>query len=131
MLHDRLLSVLAMAPGGLTSTAIAHRVETPSDPFNLAAVEATLLLSAEVSRAGDRWKLIVKGRAGQLLAAIESYSDSSGKKIFPLDRSALTPLNVRVPNRGRAARGLGVLKRPVRSSSQRDDQEEPIGHAQD
>jgi len=84
MLHDRLISALGQVPGGLTTTAIAERVESAMDPLNLAAVEATLLLSHEVSREGDRWKLVVKGRSAQILAAIESYADSSGRKIFRL-----------------------------------------------
>ncbi len=83
-LHDRLISTLSRAPGGLTVPTLAERLETGSDPFQLGSVEATLLLSSEVSREGDRWKLLTKGRSGQLLAAIESYADSSGKKIFRL-----------------------------------------------
>lgn len=83
-LRDRLLSALSAAPGGLSTAALADRVETRTDPFNLAALEATLLLSGEVHREGERWKLLVKGRAAQLLAAIESYADSSGKRIFRL-----------------------------------------------
>jgi hypothetical protein len=93
MLHERLLSALAIAPGGLTTTAITERVDAPMDPLSLAAVEATLLLSREVSREGDRWKLMVKGRSARLLAAIESYADSSGKKIFRL-AAALSGLPV-------------------------------------
>jgi hypothetical protein len=84
MLHGRLISALGQAPGGLTTTAIAERVDGPMDPLNLAAVEATLLLSPEVIREGDRWKLLVKGRSAQILAAIESCADSSGRKIFRL-----------------------------------------------
>jgi hypothetical protein len=84
MLHERLLSVLASAPGGLTTSVLAERVDLQSTPYSLAAMEASLLLAPEVSREGDRWKLIVKGRAAQLLAAIENYADTSGKKIFRL-----------------------------------------------
>jgi hypothetical protein len=84
MLHERLLSALAATPGGLTTGAIAERVDVQATPNGLAAMEATLLLSPEVSREGDRWKLMVKGRAAQLLAAIENYADTSGRRIFRL-----------------------------------------------
>jgi len=84
MLHDRLLSALTSAPGGLTTGVLAERVDLQTTPYSLAAMEATLLLSPEVSREGERWKLMVKGRAAQLLAAIENYADTSGKKIFRL-----------------------------------------------
>jgi hypothetical protein len=84
MFHDRLLSALTSAPGGLTTVVLAERAEVPTTPYSLAAMEATLLLSPEVSREGDRWKLMVKGRAAQLLAAIENYADTSGRKIFRL-----------------------------------------------
>ena len=84
MLHERLLSALSVAPGGLTTAAIAQQVDVESTPNSLAAIEATMLLSPEISREGDRWKLIVKGRAAQLLAAIENYADASGKRIFRL-----------------------------------------------
>ena len=92
-LHDRLLSVLAMAPGGMTSASTADRVEMPADPLSIAAVEAVLLLSREVNRDAGRWTLVVKGRSARLLAAIESYADASGKKIFRL-ASALSSLSV-------------------------------------
>jgi hypothetical protein len=84
MLHDRLLSALTSAPGGLTTGVLAERIDLQVTPDSLAAMEATLLLSSEVSRECDRWKLMVKGRAAQLLAAIENYADTSGKKIFRL-----------------------------------------------
>lgn len=84
MLHDRLLSVLSAAPGGLPIGALLERIDVQSTPYSLAAIEATLLLSPEVSREGDRWKLMVKGRAAGLLTAIENYADTSGKRIFRL-----------------------------------------------
>jgi hypothetical protein len=84
MLHERLLSILAAAPGGLTTRAIAERLDVQATAYSVTAMEAILLFTPEVSREGDRWKLMVKGRATQLLAAIESYADASGKKIFRL-----------------------------------------------
>jgi hypothetical protein len=84
MLHDRLLSALSAAPGGLTIAALAERIGLEATPSSLAVMEATLLYSSEISREGNRWKLMVKGRAAQLLSAIENYADTSGKKIFRL-----------------------------------------------
>jgi hypothetical protein len=84
VLHEHVLSVLSSAPGGLTTVAIAQRLELQATSDSFAAIEAALLLSPEVSREGNRWKLIVKGRAAQLLAAIENYADASGKRIFRL-----------------------------------------------
>ena len=101
--RDRLLSALALAPGGLTTTALADRVETPAGACNVAAVEATLMLSPEVSREGDRWKLIVRARAARLLAAIESYADSSGKRNLSVGRSPIERSYGRPSNGRRAA----------------------------
>lgn len=92
MLHDRLLSTLSTAPGGLTIAALAERIDLEATAYKLAAMEAILLLSPEASREGDRWKLMVQGRAAQLLTAIENYADTSGKKIFRL-AAALSSLS--------------------------------------
>lgn len=92
MLHERLLSALSATPGGLPTGTIAELVDVQATPNSLAAMEATLFLLPEVSREGDRWKLMVKGRAAQLLVAIENYADTSGKKIFRL-AAALSSLS--------------------------------------
>lgn len=91
MIRDRLLLALDGTPGGLSTESLARKVGVDPSPESLASLDALLMLSPETTRENDRWRLIGKNRTAQILAAIESYAITTGKKIFRLS-SALEGL---------------------------------------
>lgn len=85
MLRDQIITVIDATPGGLSVEAIAEQVGYPKDLNSLGIIEAFLLFSQEVFQDGHNWKMAAQhSRASRLLAAIEAYADSTGKKIFRL-----------------------------------------------
>jgi hypothetical protein len=84
MIRDQLIAMLDRNPGGLSSQALLERTELRSDPYVIAAVDSFLLLSSEVKREGNLWKLIGQSRTAKILSAIDAYAKSTGKKIFRL-----------------------------------------------
>ena len=85
MLRDQIINAIEMTPSGISVEAIAEQVGYQADSHSLGIIEAFLLFSPEVCSYGNQWKLAAqRSRSSRLLAAIESYADSSGKKIFRL-----------------------------------------------
>jgi hypothetical protein len=80
MIRDELLQALRAAPAGLATATLI--TQAGLDPADADAAEAVLLLSPEVGRGEGRWRLLDCGRSGRLLAAIESFAASSGRKLF-------------------------------------------------
>lgn len=94
MLRERILDVLSEESSGISLEAIAEKINYPGDASSLGTIEIFLMLSPEVTREGLKWKVAgQKSRSSRLLAAIESYADSTGKKIFRLSH-ALTNIPV-------------------------------------
>ncbi len=85
MLRDKLLSALGSSKDGMSSRNLADQVDYKTDACSIAALDSMLLFFPEVVREGSRWKIAAqKSRSSRILAAIESYADSTGKKIFRL-----------------------------------------------
>lgn len=93
MIRDNIISKLDKNPNGLTVSALLDQLNLKKDPETYCACEALLLLSAEVDCEGQNWKIFKKERKNKIMAAIEAYADSSGKKIFRVS-AALSGLPV-------------------------------------
>jgi hypothetical protein len=66
----------------LQLSELFSRLRIDSGSAAAAAVEAVLVLSPETQRVEARWRVGLKGKSSRILAAIEAYSSSTGKKIF-------------------------------------------------
>jgi hypothetical protein len=84
MIRDRLLTILNDTPSGCSATTLAEQSGVGTEPESVAAVEFLCLFSPELVSDGSRWKLATSSSSGKILAAIENYATSSGKKIFRL-----------------------------------------------
>lgn len=93
MIRDQLIAKLETNPKGLTTSALAQQLDLPYGPDTLCALEALLTFCGEVGLEGHKWKVIKRGRKNKILNAIESYANSSGKKIFKLS-AALSGLPI-------------------------------------
>jgi hypothetical protein len=92
MLRDDCLKILGQTPEGLSLQSLGTQLGSRKDPDFMAAIEILLTLSPETRKDNDnKWRLIGKSRSSELLAAIESYADITGKKIFRVS-SALAAL---------------------------------------
>jgi hypothetical protein len=84
MIRDRVLGFLADTQGGASASEIAEECGFRTDAETAAAFELLCHYAPELIKENDRWKVAKAGRSSQILAAIESYALSSGKKIFRL-----------------------------------------------
>lgn len=84
MIRDRLLATLNDTPSGCSATLLAEQSGIGADAESIAAVELLCLFSPELVSEGNRWKLASSSRSSKILAAIENYATSTGKKIFRL-----------------------------------------------
>lgn len=90
MIRENLLSQLAELDGAsigrlLQGSDIAISTET------MAAAELLVQYSSEVVLDDGKWKIAQAGKSATILAAINNYATSSGRKIFRLS-SALTQI---------------------------------------
>lgn len=90
MIRDRLLAVLSDSPSGCSGSLLAEQSGLGADVESIAAVELLCLYSPELVSDGSRWKLASSSRTSLILAAIENYAISSGKKIFRLSAALQT-----------------------------------------
>ena len=93
MIRDQLLSKLETNPKGLTTSTLVQQLDLQIGPEILCALEALLAFCSEVGFEGHKWKIVKRGRKIKILSAIESYANSSGKKIFRLS-AALSGLPI-------------------------------------
>src|SRR5215467_1751040 len=84
VIRDDLLSALRKSPQGLPSTALAERIGSGVHPEVVAAVDAILRLSPEVTHIDAKWVLVSEGRTMRILSVIEAYAVASGRKVFRL-----------------------------------------------
>lgn len=84
MIRDRLISSLGDNTGGATINSLAEQCEVGKDAEALAALEMLCHFTPELGIDSDKWKVARVGRGAQILAAVENYAVSSGKKIFRL-----------------------------------------------
>lgn len=81
MIRDDLIQGLRQVPAGLPLATLLAQAGLDAVDADLA--EAILLLSPEVGHSeGGRWRLLDSGRMGRLLATIDSFAASSGRKLF-------------------------------------------------
>ena len=83
MIRDAILTRLAET-GGAAIGGLLHGTDLSVDAESAAAVEMLLHYSSEVVFDNGKWKLAHAGRSATILAAIENYSVSTGRKIFRL-----------------------------------------------
>ena len=88
MRRDQILLKLENATSGLTTAEIVGQLGINNTPETQCAVEAILLFSPEIIKERLKWKLQKKGKKNKIMAAIESYADLSGKKIFRLSKQS-------------------------------------------
>lgn len=91
MLRNQLLEILGHEIAGLTVSALGEKLGRLSSYPTQAVIETLLMFSPEVEYGDERWRLVRKSRTARILAVIESYADSTGKKIFRLS-AALSSL---------------------------------------
>src|SRR5689334_18554841 len=84
MIRDQVLGVLSNSSDGASIKGIIEQCELSTDSETAAAIEIICHYIPEITRDGDKWKLAQAGRYSKILAAIENYALSSGKKIFRL-----------------------------------------------
>jgi len=82
MIRDRLLVSLTDYPRGASTESLGGLCEFGRDAEVLAALELLCHYSPELGLDGGKWKVTGTSRAAQILAAVENYAVSSGKKIF-------------------------------------------------
>jgi hypothetical protein len=80
--REDLLGVLRTAPGGMSLAAILPQMRIDPHSPEASAVEVLLFLSPEVRLIEGRWRVVERGRGDRVIAAIEAYSSSTGKRVF-------------------------------------------------
>jgi hypothetical protein len=84
MNRDRLLVAFSDSPGGLPISSLGGLCDLGKDAESLAALELLCHYTPELDLESGKWKVVGIGRGAQILAAIENYAVSTGKKIFRL-----------------------------------------------
>ena len=84
MTRDLMLSHLAETSAGTSITSLLAAIDCPRDPETAYAAEVLLAYSPELLCNQGEWTLTKVGRSATILAAIENYSVSTGRKIFRL-----------------------------------------------
>lgn len=84
MIRDQLLVCLDNIPGGVPINALAEQCDIGKDAEALAALELLCRYSPELGFDCGKWKAVKTSRGARILAAVENYAVSSGKKIFRL-----------------------------------------------
>lgn len=84
MIRDTILGALSATKAGESPSTLVASCELPVEPEVSAALEVLLEYSPETIRDGDKWRLAQAGRTATILAAIENFSVSTGRKIFRL-----------------------------------------------
>lgn len=82
MTRDRLLRALQRFPVGATLASLVADLQIDAHCDEASAVEALLYLSPEVRQIDGAWRLVDMGHRERILASIEVYASSSGKKVF-------------------------------------------------
>ena len=82
MIRDNIIASLAACPGGASIETLAAQCEMRKDCETLGALEVLCYYSPELGLEDRKWKVIMTSRATRILAAIENYAVSSGKRIF-------------------------------------------------
>ena len=90
MIRDLLLAHLAEADAGTSITSLLAAIDSPRDAETAYATEVLLGYSPELLFGNGEWTLTKVGRASTILAAIENYSVSTGRKIFRLSSALQT-----------------------------------------
>ena len=93
MIRDQFLARLGESHSGSSIIGLLRKVDQPADPETACAAQVLLSYSPEVVNDHGEWKLAKVGQTAAILAAIENYSVSTGRKIFRLS-SALQTLPV-------------------------------------
>lgn len=107
MIRDAILTRLAET-GGATIGGLLQGADIPADAESAAAAEMLLCYSSEVVFDDGKWKLAQSGRSATILAEIENYSVSTGRKIFRLS-SALGRIPAHEhPNEGELKQALDL-----------------------
>jgi hypothetical protein len=107
MIRDAILTGLAET-GGATISRLLQHADVAADTESAAAMEMLLCYSSEVVFDAGKWKLAQTGRSASILAEIENYSVSTGRKIFRLS-SALARLPAHEhPNEDELKQALGI-----------------------
>lgn len=107
MIRDAILTTLAET-GGATIGGLLQHADVPADAESAAAMEMLLCYSSEVVFDEGKWKLAHAGRSALILAEIENYSVSTGRKIFRLS-SALGRIPAHEhPNEDELKQALGL-----------------------
>ena len=84
MIRDKLLDRLSLAQGTETTKSLTESCCDAVTPESLAAVELLCRFTTEVSPMEGGWSVGKKNKTGKVLAMIENYSITTGKKIFRL-----------------------------------------------
>ena len=82
MTRDRVLEVLHQVPSGASLAHILSELQINGHCEAGSAVEALLFLSPEIRLIDGRWRLIEVARRERILAAVEAYASTTGKKLF-------------------------------------------------
>lgn len=91
MIRDQLLVSLGDTPGGAAVGSLGELCDLGKDAEAIAALELLCHYMPELGLDGGKWKVTTISRGAQILAAVENYAVSSGKKIFRL-ASALSAI---------------------------------------
>ena len=84
MTRDLMLARLAEADAGTSLTSLLAAIDAPKDAETAYAAEVLLAYSPELLCNQGEWTVTKAGRTASILAAIENYSVSTGRKIFRL-----------------------------------------------
>jgi hypothetical protein len=84
VLRDQIIAILTQEQAELSTSKLCEKLGHPCSAEDFEVVEALLMFSPEIQKAGGSWKLVKKGRTARILTAIENYADATGRKIFRL-----------------------------------------------
>jgi hypothetical protein len=80
--HDQVLAILRDSDAGITIDALLTAMKIEPCTPRASAVEVVLLLAGDVRCADGRWYVVGQDRWKRILACIESYAASTGRKMF-------------------------------------------------
>jgi hypothetical protein len=82
LMRDRVLGMLQRVPAGASLGHILGELNINPHSEEGSAVEALLFLSPEVRLIDGRWRVVELARRDRILAAIEAYASTTGKRLF-------------------------------------------------
>ena len=84
MIREKILDKLSVSQDSEPTKSLARSCFDSPTPEHVAAIDLLCMYSTEITPIEDGWAVGRKNKTGKVLAMIENYSMTTGKKIFRL-----------------------------------------------